>query len=91
VINFVDVVEVAFRAEGMKGTAEFVFEIEKPLMVYRALAPERDDEIHRSNIDLSLCEDSIRLKIVGDDPASLRAALNTWIRLVKIAFEMVDV
>jgi KEOPS complex subunit Pcc1 len=75
----------------MRGTAEFVFETEEPLMIYRALAPERDDEVHRSNIDLSLSEGSIRLKIRGDDPASLRAALNTWIRLVKIAFEMVDV
>ncbi|OPY52469.1 MAG: Transcription factor Pcc1 [Methanosaeta sp. PtaU1.Bin060] len=75
----------------MKGTAEFVFETKEPLMVYRALAPERDDEVHRSGIDLSLSEGSIGLKIHGDDPASLRAALNTWIRLVKIAFEMVDV
>jgi Transcription factor Pcc1. len=32
----------------------------------------------------------IRLKIRGEDVVSLRAALNTWIRLVKIAFEMVS-
>jgi len=30
------------------------------------------------------------LKISGEDVVSLRAALNTWIRLVKIAIEMVS-
>ncbi len=75
----------------MRGAAEFVFETREPLMIYRALAPERDDEIYRSSADLSLCEDSVVLKIREEDTATLRAALNTWIRLVKIAFEMVDV
>ncbi len=75
----------------MKGTAEFVFETKEPLMIYRALAPERDDEIHRSSVDLCLCENSVALKIRGEDTATMRAALNTWIRLVKISFEMVDV
>lgn len=75
----------------MKGTVEFVFETKEPLMIYRALAPERDSEIHRLGIDLSLCEGAVGLRIRGEDIATLRAALNTWIRLVKIAFEMVDV
>lgn len=75
----------------MKGSAEFVFETQEPLLIYRALAPERDDEIHRSGVDLGLSEGAVVLKIRGDDIATLRAALNTWIRLVKIAFEMVNV
>ncbi len=50
-----------------------------------------EDEIHRSNVDLVLCEDSIKLELKGDDVVSLRAALNTWMRLIKIAFEMVDI
>ncbi len=78
----------------MKGCAEFVFQVvdqESAENVYRALYPEMEDEVHRSNVDLALHEGSIRLELKGDDIASLRAALNTWMRLIKIAFEMVDI
>ena len=74
----------------MKGCAEFVFESEYAPVIYQALAPELEDELHRSNVLLGLEDGSIRLKIRGEDTVSLRAALNTWIRLVKIAFEMVS-
>jgi KEOPS complex subunit Pcc1 len=78
----------------MKGRAEFFFQARDQKSardIYRALSPEMEDEIHRSNVDLVLCEDSIRLELCGDDVVSLRAALNTWMRLLKIAFEMVDI
>ena len=74
----------------MKGCAEFVFESAHAGEIYQALVPELDDELHRSNVKLRLEDSSIRLKIRGEDTVSLRAALNTWIRLVKIAFEMVS-
>jgi len=74
----------------MKGCTEFVFESTHAGEIYQALAPELDDELHRSNVKLGLEDGSIRLKIRGEDTVSLRAALNTWIRLVKIAFEMVS-
>ena len=74
----------------MKCCAEFVFESAHAGEIYQALLPELDDELHRSNVSLGLEDGSIRLKIRGDDTVSLRAALNTWIRLVKIAFEMVS-
>jgi KEOPS complex subunit Pcc1 len=74
----------------MKGCAEFVFESNYSKEIYQALVLERDDELHRSNIELIEGTDSIRLKILGKDTVSIRAALNTWIRLVKIAFEMVS-
>jgi len=74
----------------MKGCVQFVFESRHAGEIYQALAPELDDELHRSNVKLGLEDGSIRLKIRGEDTVSLRAALNTWIRLVKIAFEMVS-
>jgi len=74
----------------MKGSAEIVLETINAKTIYSALAPELDDELHRSNVELILGEGSIILKIRGEDVVSLRAALNTWIRLVKIAFEMVS-
>lgn len=74
----------------MKSCAEFVFESEHAKEIYQALAPEIDDDLHRSNVEMGLEDGCIRLKIRGEDTVSLRAALNTWIRLVKIAFEMVS-
>ncbi|HUS74625.1 MAG TPA: KEOPS complex subunit Pcc1 [Methanothrix sp.] len=74
----------------MKGCVQFVFESRHAGEIYQALAPELDDELHRSNVNLGLEEGSIKLRIRGEDTVSLRAALNTWIRLVKIAFEMVS-
>lgn len=78
----------------MKGCAEFLFQVRDQKSaenICRALSLEMEDEIHRSNVDLALREGSIRLELKGDDVVSLRAALNTWMRLVKIAFEMVDI
>ncbi|MDD4162597.1 MAG: KEOPS complex subunit Pcc1 [Methanothrix sp.] len=74
----------------MKCCAQLVFASTHAGEIYQALVPELDDELHRSNVSLGLEDGSIRLKIRGDDTVSLRAALNTWIRLVKIAFEMVS-
>ncbi len=75
----------------MKGRADFVFDIEEAEKIYQALLPERLDEIHRSKISLSYEEERINLRIEGDDLASLRSAVNTWIRLIKIAHEMVKI
>jgi len=74
----------------MKGCLEFVFESAHAGEIYQALVPEMDDELHRSSVSMALEDGSLRLKIRGEDTVSLRAALNTWIRLVKIAFEMVS-
>ncbi len=70
--------------------AQCVFESRHAGLIYQALALEIEDELHRSNVFLGQEDGSIQLKIRSDDIVSLRAALNTWIRLVKIAFEMVS-
>lgn len=73
----------------MRGSADLVFEVADPDRVYQALAPEALDQVQRSEIRLETCEGGIRLYVESEDVVSLRAALNTWIRLVKIAMEMV--
>jgi len=75
----------------MRGCAELTFETEDSEKVYQALVPEADDDLHRSRVKLEDQGGSIRLKIEGEDVVSLRAALNTWIRLIKIAIEMVSI
>ena len=74
----------------MRGYSEFVFESPHAHEIYRALLPELDDDLHRSSVAVDCEDDFIRLEVKGEDVVSLRAALNTWIRLVKIAFEMVS-
>ena len=74
----------------MKCCAELVFESSRAGEIYESLKPELDDDLHRSSVTLQAEDGIIRLKIRGEDTVSLRAALNTWIRLVKIAFEMVS-
>ncbi len=73
----------------MRGSADLVFEVDDPKRVLAALAPEALDQVQRSEIRLETCEGGIRLCVESEDVVSLRAALNTWIRLVKIAMEMV--
>jgi len=75
----------------MKGRADLVFEMDDPEMVYRALAPEAEDQIQRSDVSLEIIEEGIKLCVKSEDVVSLRAALNTWIRLVKITWEMMKV
>ncbi len=59
--------------------------------VYEALKPElQASPSERSNINLTMEEGLLKLFIEAEDVISLRAALNTWLRLIKIAEEMVN-
>jgi KEOPS complex subunit Pcc1 len=75
----------------MKGCAHFIFKADRPEQIFQALAPELEDELSRSKVRMTLGQDSIRMIIEGDDIVSIRAALNTWIRLIKVAFEMASI
>lgn len=75
----------------MKGCADLFFGLGHPQMVYQALAPEMEDELQRSRASLELGEGYLSLRIEAEDVVSLRAAVNTWLRLVKIAMEMIDI
>jgi KEOPS complex subunit Pcc1 len=75
----------------MMGFSEIELQTEKPEVLLRALAPELEDEINRSAVSLDTGEGILRLRMEGHDLVSLRAALNTWIRLLNIALEMVRI
>jgi KEOPS complex subunit Pcc1 len=75
----------------MKGCADLVFPCENAEDIFQALRPELEDELQRSRVDLTLGQGFIRLRIEGDDIVSIRAALNTWVRLVKIIFEIANI
>ena len=75
----------------MKGCADLAFPCENADDIFQALRPELEDELQRSRVGLTLGQGFIRLRIEGDDIVSIRAALNTWLRLVKIVFEMANI
>lgn len=75
----------------MKGCADLVFPHENAEEIFQALKPELEDELQRSRVSLDLGEGFVRLRVDGDDIVSIRAALNTWLRLVKIAFEIASI
>lgn len=59
--------------------------------VYEALKPElQASPPERSKINLMVEGGLLKLFIEAEDIVSLRAALNTWLRLIKIAEEMLN-
>jgi len=81
-----------YHQKGQCQMISSVFEIELGEYtdtVYRSLCPELEDvPSQRSGVTLELEGGTIKLSIEASDIVSLRAALNTWLRLVKIAHEM---
>jgi len=59
--------------------------------VYESLKPELGAvPSERSKVDMSVQEGRLNLFITAEDIISLRAAVNTWLRLIKIAEEMLN-
>jgi KEOPS complex subunit Pcc1 len=75
----------------MMGFAEIELERDRPEVLFQALAPELEDEINRSAVSMETSESLLRLRIEGSDLVSIRAALNTWIRLMNITMEMMRI
>ncbi|MBN1323845.1 MAG: hypothetical protein JW986_07615 [Methanotrichaceae archaeon] len=75
----------------MRCDASIVLETTAADEIYRALACEMDDELHRGVVDLQRGDGQVEIRIEGRDLASARAALNTWIRLLKIGWEMMNI
>ncbi|MHC1577273.1 MAG: KEOPS complex subunit Pcc1 [Candidatus Methanospirareceae archaeon] len=84
----------------MRFEAEFVLEAEEGKegegeeetikMVYESLKAEREEKKKRGAfVELRFKRNKLRLCLSSEDAVTLRAAANTWLRLCKIAVEMV--
>jgi len=74
--------------------AEFRFDFgEGASTIYHALLPETLEAFPRSRAVLSVDVDGGLLHLIVDaeDVTALRAALNTWLRLIKVACEMAEI
>jgi len=57
-------------------------------VVYQSLKPELEASHQRSATELGFQGNSLVLRICSEDLVSMRAALNGWLRLIRIADEM---
>ncbi|MFZ3384421.1 MAG: KEOPS complex subunit Pcc1 [Candidatus Methanoperedens sp.] len=73
----------------MEVLAEFEFDAGNVTrIIYEALLPELDQDYQRTRTSLVLKDDALVLKVEANDTVSMRAALNGWLRLIKITYEM---
>ena len=72
--------------------SEFIFDLDKDVqVVYQSLLPELGGDHSRIYSELSIDGSNLVLTIRSDDLVSMRAGLNGWLRLIKIAEEMAAV
>ncbi len=72
--------------------AEFSFDFgECASTIYRALLPETREAFPRSRAALSVDGGMLYLTVDAGGITALRAALNTWLRLIKVACEMAEI
>ena len=79
----------------MQISAEFEFEADAETVqtIYQSIKEEQDtgDARRGSAVALELRGQTLHMSLFEDDPTRLRAVANTWLRLVKVAYEMVEV
>ncbi len=69
--------------------AEFEFDAGKNArIIYEALFPELDQDYQRTRTTLGLKSEILVLTVEANDTVSMRAALNGWLRLIKITYEI---
>jgi len=75
----------------LESTAESVFETDRALLIYRSLLPETETTVtERSEVSLQVRGDKLILKVTASDLISLRSTMNTWLRLVQVAYEVLE-
>jgi KEOPS complex subunit Pcc1 len=59
--------------------------------VYETLGPELQEiPSERSQVSLELAGEVLRLSVAAEDVVSMRAAVNTWLRLIRISEDMLN-
>ncbi|RLI73971.1 hypothetical protein DRO97_06520 [Archaeoglobales archaeon] len=69
--------------------AEFLIETENPEIIYNSLRIDYNEV--RSKAKLYLAKDRLLLRIEAEDLTALRAAINAWLRLIRMCEEVLEV
>jgi KEOPS complex subunit Pcc1 len=68
---------------------EFEFDLgNKTRIIHESLLPELGEDYQRTRTTLELRDDVLVLSVEANDLISMRAALNGWLRLIRISSEM---
>jgi len=73
----------------VKSRAEFILNMKDYNIIYRSLNVDKNGE--RSKAKLYLAKDGLLLVIEAEDLTALRAAINAWLRLIKMSEEIISV
>jgi KEOPS complex subunit Pcc1 len=69
--------------------AEFEFDLGRNAgIIYESLLPELGADYQRTKAALNLVDGMLILTVEANDIVSMRAALNGWLRLIKISCEI---
>ena len=83
--------KVEFELEGEEELIKTVYESIKEEEEDKNKLEDKDSDKRRSFVAVARKGNKLSVCISGDDIVKLRAAANTWLRLSKIAEEMVEV
>ncbi|MDW7732017.1 MAG: KEOPS complex subunit Pcc1 [Methanolobus sp.] len=73
----------------MQLITESVFETGAANSIYLSLKPEIGTPVtDRSSIELKVDDSHLYLTVKADDLVSMRSTLNTWLRLIQVAYEV---
>ncbi len=68
--------------------AEIVIsDISNPQELASCLSPEVTEDLAKTSMEVDIGIDSLKIKIAAEDVSSLRAALNSYLRWLRIATE----
>jgi len=73
--------------------AQFRVETISASIICEAVAPEEEDEksgVRSQGVCRMISDECIEISIHAADLPALRAALNSWLRLIQVASEMID-
>ena len=76
----------------MQIVAEFEFDFGSiARIIYDSLLPELGEDYQRTKTTLGLTGNLLILNVEANDIVSMRAALNGWLRMIKITYEMCSI
>ena len=66
-------------------------EIPDPQELASCLSPEVTEDLAKTSMEVDIGIDSLKIKIAAEDVSSLRAALNSYLRWLRIAIDTNEV
>ena len=70
--------------------AEIEIECKEPEIVIRSLKPD-EEELDKFNVKLTAEKNKLKIKIEAEDISGLLAGINSYMRLIKVAIDAMEI